>query len=74
MHETVCTLKCIEKGKGRTMMDAEGLRRRFTKHDVVELLKITPSQAYAIIRQLQKDGKIELLYGGKYSKYRVVKQ
>lgn len=56
------------------MTDAEGLRRRFTKHDVVELLKITPSKAYAIIRQLQKDGKIELLYGGKYSKYRVVKQ
>ena len=74
MHETVYTSKCIEKGKGRTMTDAEGLRRRFTKHDVVELLKITPSQAYAIIRQLQKDGKIELLYGGKYSKYRVVKQ
>ena len=45
-----------------------------TKHDITELLKITPSKAYAIIRQLQKDGKIELLYGGKYSKYRVVKQ
>lgn len=46
----------------------------FTKHDMVELLKVTPSQAYAIIRQLQKDGKIELVYGGKYSKYRVVEQ
>ena len=45
----------------------------FTKHDVVELLKVTSSQAYSIIRQLQKEGKIELLNGGKYSKYRVVK-
>ena len=44
----------------------------FTKHDITELLKITPSQAYAIIRQLQRNGKIELVYGGKYAKYRVV--
>ena len=44
----------------------------FMKHDVVELLKITPSQAYAIIRQLQRNGKIELVYGGKYAKYRVM--
>lgn len=46
----------------------------FTKHDITELLKVTPSQAYSIIRQLQKDGRVELVYGGKYSKYRIVEQ
>ncbi len=43
-----------------------------TKQDVVELLKVTPSQAYTIIKKLQKEGKMKLLCGGKYSKYQVV--
>ena len=43
-----------------------------TKQDVVELLKITPTQAYAVIRQLTQEGKLELLCGGKYSKYKVI--
>lgn len=43
-----------------------------TKQDVVELLNVTPTQAYAIIRQLQKEGKLTLLCGGKYSKYKAI--
>lgn len=43
-----------------------------TKQDVAELLKISPSQAYAVIKKLQKEGLLELLCGGKYSKYRVL--
>ena len=43
-----------------------------TKQDVIELLKVTPSQAYAVIKQLKQQGKLELLCGGKYSKYKMV--
>lgn len=43
-----------------------------TKQEVVELLKVTPVQAYAIIKRLQQEGKLELVYGGKYAKYRLV--
>ena len=43
-----------------------------TKQDVAERLKVTPSQAYTIIKKLQDEGRLELLCGGKYSKYRVV--
>ena len=43
-----------------------------TKHDVIELLKVTPSQAYTVIKKLQAEGRLELLCGGKYSKYKVV--
>ena len=48
------------------------VRRTFTKQDVAVLLKVTPSQAYTIIKKLQDEGRLELLCGGKYSKYRVV--
>ena len=43
-----------------------------TKQDIVELLNISPSQAYTVIKQLQKEGKIELVNGGKYAKYRLI--
>lgn len=43
-----------------------------TKQDVIELLKVTPAQAYAVIKKLQQAGKLELLCGGKYSKYKKV--
>lgn len=43
-----------------------------TKQDICELLKITPSQAYSLIKKLQKENKIYLLNGGKYTKYKVV--
>lgn len=56
------------------MMDADGPKRCFHEARRGGAAEDYPSQAYAIIRQLQKDGKIELVYGGKYSKYRVVKQ
>lgn len=43
-----------------------------SKQDVSELLNISPAQAYAVIKQLKEEGKLELLYGGKYSKYKIV--
>lgn len=43
-----------------------------TKQDICELLKITPSQAYTLIKKLQSENKIYLLNGGKYTKYKVV--
>lgn len=43
-----------------------------TKQGVIELLKVTPAQAYAVIKKLQQAGKLELLCGGKYSKYKKV--
>lgn len=43
-----------------------------TKQDVVELLKVSPVQAYAVIKKLQHEGKLVLLCGGKYSKYKKV--
>lgn len=43
-----------------------------TKQNVAELLKVTPNQAYSYIKKLQKEGKLELVQGGKYSKYRLV--
>ena len=43
-----------------------------TKQDVVELLKVTPAQAYAVIKKLQQEGKLELLFGGKYSRYKKI--
>lgn len=44
-----------------------------TKHDVANLLKITPTQAYALIKKLQKEGKLELLCGGKYARYKIIR-
>lgn len=43
-----------------------------TKQNIVELLNISPTQAYSVIKQLQKEGKIELVNGGKYAKYRLI--
>ena len=43
-----------------------------TKQNVAELLKATPNQAYSYIKKLQKEGKLELMQGGKYSKYKLV--
>lgn len=43
-----------------------------TKQNVAELLKVTPNQAYSYIKKLQKEGKLELVQGGKYSKYKLV--
>ena len=42
-----------------------------TKQDICDLLKITPSQAYSLIKKLQKENKIYLLNGGKYTKYKI---
>lgn len=43
-----------------------------SKQDVTELLNVTPSQAYTIIKKLQNEGKLERICSGKYAKYRVV--
>ena len=42
-----------------------------TKQDICDLLKITPSQAYSLIKKLQRENKIYLLNGGKYTKYKI---
>ncbi|WP_027396414.1 RNA-binding domain-containing protein [Anaerovibrio lipolyticus] len=42
-----------------------------TKKDVVELLKITPDQAYSEIKKLVETGKIYKYCGGKYAKYKL---
>ena len=43
-----------------------------TKQNIIELLNISPSQAYALIKQLQAEKKIRLLNGGKYAKYIII--
>ena len=43
-----------------------------SKQDVTELLNVTPTQAYMIIKKLQNEGKLERICSGKYAKYRVV--
>ena len=43
-----------------------------TKQNVIDLLKITPAQAYSLLKKLKSENKISLLNGGKYAKYRVV--
>lgn len=43
-----------------------------TKQDVADLLKVTPTQAYTLIKKLQKEGKLELFCGGKYAKYKLI--
>ena len=52
---------------------AETQKGIITKQNIVDLLKITPAQAYTIIKKLQQKGKLELLCGGKYSKYKMMK-
>lgn len=66
----------------RTIPVAESLEIEFksdlkgySDHDLIEeIVGMTniPSQAYAVIKQLRKEGKLELFCGGKYSKYKVV--
>lgn len=43
-----------------------------TKQDVAELLKITPEQAYSIIKKMVAEKKLCKEQGGKYAKYRLV--
>lgn len=43
-----------------------------TKQNIIDLLNVTSSQAYKIIKQLQSENKIMLLNGGKYAKYKIV--
>ena len=43
-----------------------------SKQDVTELLNVTPTQAYTIIKKLQNEGKLERICSGKYAKYRMV--
>lgn len=50
---------------------AETQKGIITKKDVAELLKISPTQAYSVIKRLQQEGKLKLLQGGKYSKYAI---
>lgn len=43
-----------------------------TKQDVVDLLMITPDQAYSEIKKLVADGKLHKYCGGKYAKYKMI--
>ena len=43
-----------------------------TKQDVIDLFKISPAQAYSLLKQLKNENKIKLLNGGKYARYRIV--
>ncbi|WP_028129673.1 RNA-binding domain-containing protein [Selenomonas sp. AE3005] len=43
-----------------------------TKQDVIDLFKISPAQAYSLLKQLKNENKITLLNGGKYARYRIV--
>ena len=43
-----------------------------TKQDVAELLKITPEQAYSIIKKMVAEKKLCKEQGGKYAKYKLV--
>ena len=45
-----------------------------TKQNVIDLLKITPAQAYSLLKNLKAENKISLLNGGKYAKYIVVEK
>lgn len=45
-----------------------------TKQNVIDLLSVSPAQAYLVIKQLQKENKLELMYGGKYAKYKLIDQ
>ena len=42
------------------------------KQDVAACLNVTPAQAYACIRRLTTQGKLAIVYGGKYARYKVV--
>lgn len=52
---------------------AEAQEGVVTKQDIVELLNVTPPQAYAIIKQLQQEGKLRIVCKGKYARYQLVK-
>jgi len=54
------------------MMLAHTQNGIISKQDVTELLNVTPTQAYTIIKKLQNEGKLERICSGKYAKYRVV--
>jgi len=43
-----------------------------TKQDVAELLKITPEQAYSVIKKMVTENKLCKEQGGKYAKYKLV--
>jgi len=38
----------------------------------MDLFKISPAQAYSLLKQLKNENKITLLNGGKYARYRIV--
>lgn len=51
---------------------AETQQGIITKQDVMDLFKISPAQAYSLLKQLKNENKITLLNGGKYARYKVV--
>ena len=51
---------------------AETQQGIITKQDVMDLFKISPAQAYSLLKQLKNENKITLLNGGKYARYKIV--
>jgi len=51
---------------------AETQQGIITKQDVIDLFKISPAQAYSLLKQLKNENKITLLNGGKYARYKIV--
>ncbi len=51
---------------------AENNNGKITRSDVIQLLKITDSQAYRILKKLADSNKLELIGKGKYSHYKLI--
>jgi len=59
------------KGKARSFILGKRLYRE-KKRTVQDVRKLSASQAYAVMKKLQKEGKITRLNGRKYSKYKLM--
>jgi predicted HTH transcriptional regulator len=44
---------------------------KITRNDTMQLLKITDSQAYRLLKKLADNDKLELIGKGKYSYYKI---
>lgn len=54
------------------IMKLANTQGKITKDDVIQLLHITPAEAYRQLKTLRAQGKIELIYGGRYATYKPV--
>ena len=54
------------------IMKLANTQGKITKEDVIQLLHITPAEAYRQLKALRNQGKIELVYGGRYATYKPI--